>query len=169
MHEDSALTVRDLKKIYKGKVPFIAVQGISFDLQKGEILGLLGANGAGKTTTIQMLLSTLKPTSGSIVYFGKDFFAHRSATLKQVSFASTYVSLPWKLTIEQNLKVFGRLYEMSDEEIRYADVLLDRFGILHKKQIPLAKLSAGQVTRLMLVKAFMTKPKIALLDEPTAS
>lgn len=167
--DSTVLKVRDLKKVFRGKRPFEAVKGISFDMQHKEILGLLGANGAGKTTTIQMLLSTLKPTSGSIVYFGKDFFAHRSATLKQVSFASTYVSLPWKLTIEQNLKVFGRLYEMSNEEIRYADVLLDRFGILHKKQIPLAKLSAGQVTRLMLVKAFMTKPKIALLDEPTAS
>src|SRR5579862_1467426 len=163
------LTVRDLKKVYGGKRPFAAVKGISFDLQKGEILGLLGANGAGKTTTIQMLLSTLKPTSGSIVYFGKDFFAHRSEILSQVAFASTYVSLPWKLTIEQNLEVFGRLYGLSDEEIRYGDVLLERFGILHKKKVALAKLSAGQVTRLMLAKAFMTRPKIALLDEPTAS
>ncbi len=167
--ESDPVSVRDLKKVYGGKQPFTAVKSISFDLQKGEILGLLGANGAGKTTTIQMLLSTLKPTSGSIVYFGKDFFSHRSEILGQVSFASTYVSLPWKLTIEQNLKVFGRLYGLSDEQIRYGDVLLERFGILHKKKIPLAKLSAGQVTRLMLAKAFMTRPKIALLDEPTAS
>lgn len=163
------LKVRDLKKVYGGKRPFIAVKGISFEMQQGEILGLLGANGAGKTTTIQMLLSTLKPTSGSIVYFGKDFFSHRSEILNQVAFASTYVSLPWKLTIEQNLQVFGRLYGLTAEQIRYGDVLLERFGILHKKKVALAKLSAGQVTRLMLAKAFMTRPKIALLDEPTAS
>lgn len=169
MPEESVLTVRDLKKVYGGKVPYIAVKGISFDLQKGEILGLLGANGAGKTTTIQMLLSTLKPTSGTISYFGKNFYTHRSEILNQVAFASTYVSLPWKLTIEQNLKVFGRLYGLSNEQIRYGDTLLERFGILHKKTTQLAKLSAGQVTRLMLAKAFMTRPKVALLDEPTAS
>src|SRR5579863_2085649 len=162
MHEDSVLTVRDLKKIYPGKVPYIAVKGISFDLQKGEILGLLGANGAGKTTTIQMLLSTLKPTSGTIFYFGKNFYTRRSEILNQVAFASPYVSLPWKLTIEQNLKVFGRLYGLSNEQIRYGDTLLERFGILHKKTTQLAKLSAGQVTRLMLAKAFMTRPKVAL-------
>ncbi|HEY2811026.1 MAG TPA: ABC transporter ATP-binding protein [Rhabdochlamydiaceae bacterium] len=169
MPAEYVLTVRNLKKVFYGKTPFEAVKGISFDLQKGEILGLLGANGAGKTTTIQMLLSTLKPTSGSIVYFGKDFFAHRSEILNKVAFASTYVSLPWKLTLEQNLKVFGRLYGLSDEDIRFADTLLERFGILHKKKMPLAKLSAGQVTRLMLAKAFMIHPQIVLLDEPTAS
>src|SRR4051812_17194186 len=104
------LSVSKLRKIYPGKPPFVAVDGISFDLTEGEILGLLGSNGAGKTTTIQMLLSTLKPTSGSIVYFGEDFFSHRSEILKRVAFASTYVSLPWMLTIEQNLNVFARLY-----------------------------------------------------------
>ncbi len=169
MTANPVLTVRKLRKTYQGKIPFEAVKGISFELHEGEILGLLGANGAGKTTTIQMLLSTLKPTSGSIVYFGKDFFSHRSEILKQVAFASTYVSLPWKLTIEQNLKVFGMLYGQPKEDLPYVDMLLERFGILHKKKIPLAQLSAGQVTRLMLVKAFMIRPKIALLDEPTAS
>jgi len=165
----AVLVVRELRKVYKGRRPYEAVKGISFDLQEGEILGLLGVNGAGKTSTIQMLLSTLKPTSGSIVYFGKDFFTHRSETLKKVAFASTYVSLPWKLTIEQNLKVFALLYSLSDDTLRYADTLLARFGIKDKKHVPLASLSAGQITRVMLVKAFMTRPKVALLDEPTAS
>jgi ABC-2 type transport system ATP-binding protein len=114
----AVLVVRDLRKVYKGRRPYEAVKGISFDLQEGEILGLLGVNGAGKTSTIHMLLSTLKPTSGSIVYFGKDFFTHRSETLKKVAFASTYVSLPWKLTIEQNLKVFALLYSLPDDSLR---------------------------------------------------
>ncbi|MFI5334399.1 MAG: ATP-binding cassette domain-containing protein [Chlamydiales bacterium] len=165
------LSVRDLRKIYPGKKSsFVAVDGVSFDLEKGEILGLLGPNGAGKTTTIQMLLSTLKPSSGSIVYFGKDFFKHRSEILEHVVFASTYVSLPWMLTVEQNLNVFGKLYGISFREIaNRTDALLSTFGILDKKKSLVSQLSAGQVTRLMLVKAFMVRPKIVLLDEPTAS
>lgn len=165
------LSVRDLKKVFPGKQKnFIPVDGISFDLHEGEILGLLGPNGAGKTTTIHMLMSTLKPTSGSIVYFGKDFFKHRSEVLRHVVFASTYVSLPWNLTVEQNLKVFGRLYGVPSAEIPIRmDELLDRFGILKKKKSMVSRLSSGQVTRLMLVKAFMMRPKIVLLDEPTAS
>jgi ABC-2 type transport system ATP-binding protein len=164
------LSVRDLIKVYPRKPYFVAVDGISFDLAEGEILGLLGPNGAGKTTTIQMLLSTLKPTSGSIFYFGKDFSKHRSEILKNVVFASTYVSLPWMLTVKQNLEVFGRLYGIPRSELtRRMDELLKRFGIYEKKQAAVAELSAGQITRLMLVKAFMVQPKIVLLDEPTAS
>jgi ABC-2 type transport system ATP-binding protein len=146
------------------------VDRTSFDLKEGEILGLLGSNGAGKTTTIQMLLSTLKPTSGSIHYFGKDFFTHRSEILKNVAFASTYVSLPWMLTVDQNLEVFARLYGLSAKEWKgRTGTLLERFGIASKRRSYVSQLSAGQITRLMLVKAFMIHPKIALLDEPTAS
>jgi ABC-2 type transport system ATP-binding protein len=170
MSRNTVLSVKNLKKIYPGKTPFIAVGGISFDLKEGEILGLLGSNGAGKTTTIQMLLSTLKPTSGSIEYFEKDFFKHRSEILKHVAFASTYVSLPWMLTIDQNLEVFGRLYGLSEaERAERTGELLERFGIAAKRKFPVSKLSAGQITRLMLVKAFMIRPRIVLLDEPTAS
>lgn len=164
------LTVQNLTKIYPGKPPFTAVDGISFALKEGEILGLLGSNGAGKTTTIQMLLSTLKPSSGSIVYFGKDFFVHRSEILKSVAFASTYVSLPWMLTVEQNLDVFSRLYGLNSAQRKERiEPLLERFGIAAKRKSPVSSLSAGQITRLVLVKAFMIRPKIALLDEPTAS
>ncbi len=170
MSRNTVLSVKNLKKIYPGKTPFIAVGGISLDLKEGEILGLLGSNGAGKTTTIQMLLSTLKPTSGSIEYFEKDFFKHRSEILKHVAFASTYVSLPWMLTIDQNLEVFGRLYGLSEaERAERTGELLERFGIAAKRKFPVSKLSAGQITRLMLVKAFMIRPRIVLLDEPTAS
>jgi len=165
------LAVRNLRKVYKtNKTSFVAVDDVSFDLAPGEILGLLGPNGAGKTTTIQLLLSTLKPTSGSIHYFGKDFFKYRSEILNDVVFASTYVSLPYTLTVSQNLDIFGRLYGISGKElVTRIDPLLDRFGLLDKKKNRVATLSAGQVTRLMLVKAFMVRPKIVLLDEPTAS
>lgn len=166
----NVLSVRNLKKIYPGKKDFIAVDDISFDLGKGEILGLLGPNGAGKTTTIQMLMSTLKPTSGMILYFGKDFFKHRSEILKKVAFSSTYVSMPWNLTVRQNLEVFGRLYGVKGELLtKRIDELLERFGIAKKKQDKVASLSSGQITRLMLIKAFIVKPEIVLLDEPTAS
>jgi len=164
------LSVRNLQKIYPGKRRFVAVDNISFDLKKGEILGLLGPNGAGKTTTIQMLLGTLKATAGEITYFGKSFKKHRSEILKHVVFASTYVSLPWPLTVKQNLEIFGRLYGLKSDEIKLRmDDLLDRFGILSKKESEVSRLSAGQISRLVLVKAFMVKPKIVLLDEPTAS
>lgn len=170
MSRNVVLSVKNLKKVYPSRIPFVAVGGISFDLKEGEILGMLGSNGAGKTTTIQMLLSTLKATSGSIHYFGKDFFTHRSEILTHVAFASTYVSLPWMLTIDQNLDVFSRLYGLSAAERKERiGPLLERFGIANKRKSFVSQLSAGQITRLMLVKAFMIRPKIALLDEPTAS
>jgi ABC-2 type transport system ATP-binding protein len=163
------LSVRNLKKVYgkKNKL-FTAVDEISFDLKEGEILGFLGPNGSGKTTTIQMLLGTLSMTSGSIHYFGKDFIKYRSEVLQSISFASTYTSLPYILTVEENLRCFGLFYGIEDFEAK-ANPLLERFGIIEKKKDPIASLSAGQITRLMLVKAFFTHPKIVLLDEPTAS
>ena len=164
------LIVKDLRKVYSGRSPFTAVDGISFELAKGEILGLLGPNGAGKTTTIQMLIGTLTYSSGSIFYFGQDFLSCRQEIMSRVAFASTYVSLPWLLTVGQNLNVFGRLYGLSGRQItERADPLLERFGILDLKKQPVASLSSGQITRLMLVKAFLAQPEIVLLDEPTAS
>ena len=165
---DRVLSVNKLKKAYGKKKPFIAVNEISFHLNQGEILGLLGPNGSGKTTTIQMLLGTLSLTSGTIHYFGEEFPRHRSKILQSVSFASTYTSLPYVLTISQNLNCIGHFYGVKDIQKKTAP-LLERFGIYDKKDQPVSSLSAGQVTRLMLVKAFFTEPKIVLLDEPTAS
>lgn len=166
----AVLSVKKLTKKFPGKPPMVAVDGISFELGKGEILGLLGPNGAGKTTTIHMLLGTLTYTSGEILYFGKDFKKNRSDVLQNVAFASTYVNLPWKLTIKQNLDVFGRLYGLSGPEIKQRSLpLLERFGIADKQEVTVTQLSAGQLTRLILVKAFLVRPLIALLDEPTAS
>lgn len=162
------LSVNKLTKKYGKKIPFFAVDEICFDLKPGEILGLLGPNGSGKTTTIQMLLGTLTPTSGSIIYFDKDFLKNRYDILQHVSYASTYTSLPDVLTIKENITCFGHLYGVANAWVKAAP-LLERFGILDKKNMKVGSLSAGQVTRLMLVKAFFTSPKIILLDEPTAS
>ncbi|HEY2810881.1 MAG TPA: ABC transporter ATP-binding protein [Rhabdochlamydiaceae bacterium] len=163
------LSIKQLKKVYYNKKkPLVAVDAISFDLQPSEILGLLGPNGSGKTTTIQMLLGTLAATSGEISYFGRDFFKYRSDILQDISFASTYTSLPYLLTIEENLRCFGHLF-CVENALEKAEPLLKRFGIYDKRKEKVAALSAGQVTRLMLVKAFFTDPKVVLLDEPTAS
>lgn len=164
----SILVVKDLKKQFGKKNPFIAVNDVSFTLKKGEILGLLGPNGSGKTTTIQMLLGTLTPTSGSISYFGKEFAKNRSEILEKVSFASTYTSLPFVLTVEENLKSIGYLYGIKDP-LERAYPLLERFGMLEKRGVKVSSLSAGQITRLVLIKAFFIEPEIVLLDEPTAS
>jgi ABC-2 type transport system ATP-binding protein len=165
---NAILSVEQLKKTYGKKRVFTAVDSISFALKPGEILGLLGPNGSGKTTTIQMLLGTLSATEGSIRYFGLEFPQRRTEILRWVSFASTYTSLPYLLTIDQNLEFYGRLYGIEKIAAKTAP-LLERFGILDKRDLPVSSLSAGQITRLMLVKAFFTDPKIVILDEPTAS
>jgi ABC-2 type transport system ATP-binding protein len=147
---------------------FTAVNGISFEIRPGEILGLLGPNGAGKTTTIQMLLGLVTPTSGSIHVFGHDLATHREEILQQVNFSSTYISMPYALTVEENLKVVGGLYGLPAVRQRIDDIMkkLEMEDIRHKLT---RKLSSGQMTRLTLAKAFLTEPKILFLDEPTAS
>src|SRR6185295_17057537 len=147
---------------------FTAVDGISFDIRPGEILGLLGPNGAGKTTTIQMLLGLITPTAGSINVFGLELNRHREEILQQVNFSSTYISLPYSLTVDENLRVVARLYGLSDVQRRIDDVIkkLEMDEFRHKVT---RKLSSGQHTRLTLAKAFLTEPKILFLDEPTAS
>lgn len=175
----TVLSIEKLTKIYpaprsffggkKGE-DFTAVNGISFNLQEGEILGFLGPNGAGKTTTMHMLLGTLTPTSGSIVYFGKNFKTHRSEILQSVGFASAYTRLPGRLTIYENLEVYARLYNVSSyDRTKSIKKFLEAFGMWELRNKAVSGLSAGQLTRVMLAKAFLPKPKIVLLDEPTAS
>lgn len=172
------LTVNNLTKIYhpswlarwRGQPSFTAVNNVSFSLPEGEVLGLLGPNGAGKTTITQMLLSTLTPTSGKINYFGKDFYKDRSNVLRQVSFASAYIRLPGRLTVQENLDLFGKLYGMSASDRQtQIERFLKFFDMWHLKYRETSGLSAGQMTRIMLCKAFFTRPRILLLDEPTAS
>ena len=149
---------------------YVAVNDISFELQKGEILGFLGPNGAGKTTTIQMLLGALTPSSGSIRYFDADFAAHRIAVLKKIGYASGYDRFPARLTVTENLDVVGRIYGLAGAvRMQQIEKLLKFFGIWDKRHAPTGTLSAGQTTRVMLAKAFIANPEIVLLDEPTAS
>jgi ABC-2 type transport system ATP-binding protein len=147
---------------------FVAVNDISFDIQPGEILGLLGPNGAGKTTTIQMMLGLITPTGGTIRMFGLDLATHREAIMQQVNFSSTYISMPYSLTVEENLRVIARLYGMRNVEQRLDEVMkqLEMEEMRHKLT---RKLSSGQMTRLTLAKAILTEPKVLFLDEPTAS
>ena len=157
--------VRALRKVY-GDV--IAVDSIDFRLDGGTITALLGGNGAGKTTTISMLMGLVVPTSGEVRVLGADMARARHQVLHRMNFESPYVDVPMRLTVRQNLEVFGRLYgvrhlkrrivEIADE-LRLAD-LLDR---------PYGKLSAGQKTRVSLAKALINEPELLLLDEPTAS
>lgn len=171
------LIVTDLRKTFSTKrglfgTPTVAtaVDGISFAIKQGEILGLLGTNGAGKTTTVQMLLGLMTPTSGSITYFNKDFTRHRSEILNRVGFASTYVKLAERLTVYENLDIYGRMYGLSHEErIAKIEKMLKFFEMWNFKDRDAKLLSAGQITRVMLAKAFLADPQVVLLDEPTAS
>lgn len=159
------LSVSELTKRFGDST---AVDGITFEIKPGEILGLLGPNGAGKTTTIQMLLGLVTPTSGSIRLFGKDLATHREEILQQVNFCSTYVSMPQALTVEENLWVVARLYGLSDIARRVSDIV-KKLEMEEFRTKVTRKLSSGQATRLGLAKAFLTEPKILFLDEPTAS
>ena len=171
------LSVNNLTKNFSsGFWPFTkqkihpVVNGISFHMDKGEILGLLGPNGAGKTTTIQMLLGTLTPTAGSIHYFEKDFAQHRIDLLSRIGYASGYDKLPARLTVIENLDIIGRIYGMPHEKrTQQIEQRLHFFNLIDLRNQQTGTLSAGQSTRVMLAKAFMNDPEIVLLDEPTAS
>jgi ABC-2 type transport system ATP-binding protein len=147
---------------------FKAVDDISFSLKEGEILGFLGPNGAGKTTTIQMLLSVLTPTSGSIEYFGKKLDKHREEILEQVNFSSTYTNLPWRLSVKENLTFISYLYTIGNRKKRL-ERIVDIFRLKDILNEKMHELSSGQLTRVNLAKAFINFPKVLLLDEPTAS
>ncbi len=145
-----------------------AVDQISFYINSGEIVGLLGPNGAGKTTTIQMLLGLTTPTSGEIEYFGQSLNDHREEILAQINHTSAYARLPWKLKVSESLDVIARLYDVKDKQSHIMQLIksFEAEDIYHKM---FSDLSAGQKTRLMLLKAFINRPKLVLLDEPTAS
>ncbi|MBV8771118.1 MAG: ABC transporter ATP-binding protein [Deltaproteobacteria bacterium] len=158
------VTVDHLTKVF-GR--FKAVEDVSFAIHKGEIVGLVGPNGAGKTTTIHMLLGLIAPTSGNITLFGRHYEGHREEILQKLNFTSPYMAMPGRLTVCENLKVFARIYNVRDASAKI-DQLLHSFGILHLKGKPVARLSSGESTRVVMCKAFLNDPELLLFDEPTA-
>ena len=160
-----AIEVESLTKRY-GEV--LAVDDIAFSLPPGQTLGLLGGNGAGKTTTIALLLGLLIPSAGRICILGHDMARNRFAALARMNFSSPYIALPSRLSIAENLRVYGHLYNVRGLEARILDLArqLDLTDLLHR---PSGNLSAGQKTRVALAKALINRPDILLLDEPTAS
>jgi len=165
---DMSQPVLSVKKITKIFGDFTAVDQLSFQIEKGKVLGLLGANGAGKTTAINMVLGIISPTSGGVEVFGQDLTKHRIAILRRMNFCSTYTQLPGNLTVRQNLKVFGKLYRVKNLKQRI-DEVLDLLEITQLKDRVSGHLSAGESTRLNLCKALLNRPELLLLDEPTAS
>ncbi|SJZ53551.1 ABC-2 type transport system ATP-binding protein [Enhydrobacter aerosaccus] len=160
-----SIDVRHLRKVY-GEV--VAVDDLTFAVQHGAVLGLLGGNGAGKTTTISMLLGLLEPTAGEIHVLGIDMRRQRYAALPRMNFSSPYVDLPHRLTVRQNLLFYGRLYGVKQLRRRIDEIaeLMQVAAFLDRQT---GKLSAGQKTRVALAKALINKPDVLLLDEPTAS
>jgi ABC-2 type transport system ATP-binding protein len=161
----SILSVSGLRKEYRHVV---AVDDVSFQVERDEIVGLLGPNGAGKTTTIDMILGVLAPTAGTIHVEGFDLARDRSSALERTNFAAVYAPLPGNLTVLQNLRIFGRLYGVKDLHRRIAEVL-EEFGLERLRDTKCGVLSSGEQTRVALAKALLNRPRLLLLDEPTAS
>ena len=161
----NSIEVINLSKSYKEKK---AVKNINFKINKNEIIGLLGPNGCGKTTTIAMILGLLKPSSGQVLINGMDIEKHRISLLHKMNFISPYIELPKKLTVKQNLIVYGKLYSVQNlnEKINSLSNKLRLEEILNNIT---GELSSGQKNRVSLAKALINEPTVLLLDEPTAS
>ena len=157
--------VEHLRKEFRDTV---AVADVSFHIQRGEIVGLLGANGAGKTTTIQILLGLTTPTSGRVRIFGQDFEPHRVEILQRCNFTSAYTGLPSNLKVWENLLIFAKLYQVKNHRQK-TDELLELLEITHLRRQITGTLSSGEATRVNLCKALLNDPELLLLDEPTAS
>tara|TARA_B100001778_G_scaffold8153_1_gene6608 strand:- start:356 stop:1084 length:729 start_codon:yes stop_codon:yes gene_type:complete len=159
------LEVIGLSKTYNTKE---AVKEVSFKVNQNEIIGILGPNGCGKTTTIGMILGLLKPSKGKVLINGVEIENQRVDLLNQLNFISPYIELPKKLTVRQNLEVYGRLYDVNKhkEKIEYLCEKLRLYEFIDKLT---GELSSGQKNRVSLAKSIINNPKVLLLDEPTAS
>jgi len=160
----------EIKNLNKQYNDIRAVQNINFKISKGSIVGLLGPNGCGKTTTIGMMLGLIKPTSGSVLINDQNIENENNRTkiLGKLNFISPYVELPKKLTVEENLIVYGKLYGVNNLQDKILD-LMEKLNLLEFKKRKTGELSSGQKNRVSLAKALINDPEILLLDEPTAS
>jgi len=161
------IEIKNLSKEYNN---ILAVKNINFTINKGSIVGLLGPNGCGKTTTIGMMLGLIKPTSGTVFINGQNIENENNRTkiLEKVNFISPYVELPKKLTVEENLKVYGKMYGVNNLNEKISNLMKD-LNLLEFKKRKTGELSSGQKNRVSLAKALVNDPEILLLDEPTAS
>ena len=159
------LEIIDLSKTYDLKE---AVRNISFKVNKNEIIGILGPNGCGKTTTIGMILGLLKPTKGKVLINGIEIEKQRVDLLNELNFISPYIELPKKLTVKQNLEVYGRLYDVKELE-KKIDYLSEKLRLNEFINKITGELSSGQKNRVSLAKSIINDPSVLLLDEPTAS
>ena len=146
----------------------LAVNNLSFKINKGTILGLLGPNGSGKSTTIGMMLGLIKPTSGTVIINNQNIENNRTSLLEKMNFISPYIELPKRLTVEENLKVYGRLYGVKNLKERIYN-LMEKLNLTKFRSRKTGELSSGQKNRVSLAKALVNDPEILLLDEPTAS
>ena len=142
------------------------IKNISFNVNENSVTGVLGKNGAGKTTLLGMLMGLISPSSGKIEILGKNLFFKKNEILKEINFQSPYIDLPKKMTVEQNLFFYSRLYGIK----KFKDIIYDlvkklKMTDLMKKNY--GSLSAGQKTKVNLCKALINDPKLLLLDETT--
>ncbi len=163
--DNPVLEVKNLVKKFDG---FVAVDGISFTADEGEIVGFLGPNGAGKSTTINCLLGVVEKDSGDIKIFGKDIKKNRVEIMKNVNYCSAEYVLPWNLTLFENLLIYAHLYEVKSPKLRVLEVL-EELDLTDLKNRSIRSLSLGQRARANFCKSLVNKPKLLLLDEPMAS
>ncbi|MDR3508129.1 MAG: ABC transporter ATP-binding protein [Caulobacteraceae bacterium] len=163
--QEPVLSVQGLRKTFGAMV---AVDEVSFEVLPGEIVGLVGPNGAGKTTIISMILGVLEPSAGSVTIAGLDVARRRSEALGHTNFAAAHAPLPGNLTVEQNLRVFGMIYEVAGLSARI-EALLAEFDLHRLRGAKCGLLSSGEQSRVTLAKAMLNRPRLLLLDEPTAA
>ena len=161
----TTIEINNLSKQFKNT---LAVKNINFKINKGHIIGLLGPNGCGKSTTIGMMLELIKPTSGNVIINGLNIENNRTALLEKMNFISPYIELPKKLTVEENLKVYGKLYGVKNLKEKVHE-LMKKLNLIGFQKRKTGELSSGQKNRESLAKALINDPEILLLDEPTAS
>ena len=154
------IEINDLNKKYRN---ILAVKNINFKINKGTIVGLLGPNGSGKSTTIGMMLGLIKPSSGTVIINGQNIENYRTHLLEKMNFISPYVELPKKLTVEENLEVYGRLYGVKNLKDKISD-LMKKLNLTEFRKRKTGELSSGQKNRISLAKALVNDPEILLLD-----
>ena len=162
---EETIVINNLSKEFKNT---LAVKNISFKINKGKIIGLLGPNGSGKSTTIGMMLGLIKPSSGTVLVSGQNMENNRTNVLEKMNFISPYIELPKKLSVEENLKVYGRLYGVKNLKDKIS-TLMEKLNLTEFRKRKTGELSSGQKNRVSLAKALVNDPEILLLDEPTAS